>query len=63
MKFARVVNEVVVEVFMEPEGFTIDECFTPEIVAQFEPCGEEVQAGWLRNEAGELVEPVPDEQP
>lgn len=61
MKFARVINDVVVEVFSEPEGFAIDECFTPEIVAQFEPCGAEVQAGWVRNEEGELVEPVSDE--
>ena len=57
MKHARVIGGVVIEVFVEPEGFAIDECFTPEIVAQFEPCGEEVQPGWVRDESGELVGP------
>lgn len=58
MKFTRVIDGVAVEVFVEPVGFELAECFTHEIVAQFEPCGDEVQAGWVRNEAGELAAPV-----
>lgn len=50
MKFARTENGIVVETFTEPKEFTIHECFTPELVQQFEPCAEEVEAGWFKQE-------------
>lgn len=61
MKFARVIKGVVIEIFREPQGFAIEECFTPELVATFEPCGEEVEVGWVRDELGDLVEPESNE--
>ncbi len=48
MKYARVLDDVVQEVFIEPEGFTIDECFTPQVVVLFEPCADDVETGWVR---------------
>ncbi len=35
MKYARVVDNVAVEVFTPPEGVAIEECFHPDIVVQF----------------------------
>ena len=36
--YARIVNGVAVEVFSPPEGFTIEECFHPDVVVQFTEC-------------------------
>lgn len=45
MKYARVVNERVVDVRSEsPEGV-----FTPEVAAQFEQIPDHVDDGWIRN--------------
>lgn len=67
MKYARVDYLVepnfVIEVFTPPQGFTIDECFTPEIVAQFEPCPEEVGQNWIKNEDGTFSPPPPPPDP
>lgn len=46
MKYARIVNNKVIEVFVPHSGATIEECFTPELVAQFTSCPEDVQANW-----------------
>jgi hypothetical protein len=59
MKYARIVNSIAVETFITPEGFTIEECFTAELVAQFLPCPEEVQAGWILQGDGSFVAPEP----
>jgi hypothetical protein len=60
MKYARVSDSIVQEVFTPLEGFTIDECFTAEIVAQFEPCPAEVQGSWLKQPDGTFVAPPED---
>lgn len=57
MKYARVVDTTVQEVFTAPQGFSVDECFTPELVAQFELCPDEVQGGWLKLEDGTFTAP------
>jgi hypothetical protein len=59
MKYAQVKSGVVSEVFTPLPGFTIEESFVPEIAAQFEPCPEEVQAGWTKTAGGEFLPPVP----
>lgn len=57
MKYARVVNSVVQEVFTPPEGFTLQECFTAEVVAQFLPCPEDVQGCWVLQPDGSFSAP------
>lgn len=52
MKFARVQDGVVAEVFSPPEGVDIQDCFTAELVAQFKPCGADVMSGWVRKGKG-----------
>ena len=59
MKYARIVDSIAVEVFTPPEGFTLAECFTAELVAQFAPCSEEVEAGWIEQENGSFNPPAP----
>lgn len=46
--FGRVVDDMIVELFEEPEGFTIDECFHPEVRAMFQevPEGTVVNSTW-----------------
>lgn len=44
--YARVSNGVVLEKITPVAGFSIQQCFTPEIVAALIPCSTEVEAGW-----------------
>jgi hypothetical protein len=46
MKYARIVNGKVHEICVPVEGFTIDECFHPDLVAQMVACTDDVKHGW-----------------
>lgn len=46
MKYARIVDNKVWEVFTPPFGVDISECFTAEIVSQFIQCPAEVEQNW-----------------
>lgn len=60
MKYARISEaRRVLEVFTPPTGFIINDCFTPQIVAQFEPCLDEVEQNWIKQEDGTFVAPPP----
>lgn len=63
MKYARVIDSVVQEVFTPPAGFTLQECFHPDLVIQFEPCPEEVEGGWLKQEDGTFIAPPTPPEP
>jgi hypothetical protein len=63
MKYARIdsYSPVVAEVFTPPPGFQLTDCFTPDIVAQFQPCADDVVRGWLVQEDGTFaVAPEPE---
>lgn len=62
MKYARLINNVVAETFTPPTDFAIEECFTPEVVAQFEPCPNEVEQNWIKQADGTFVAP-PEPEP
>lgn len=53
MKYARFVNNVAVEFFNTPDGFTIDQCFHPDVVKQFEAVGDDFELGQEK-----VVDPV-----
>lgn len=55
-KMARIVDGVVVDVLVPLEGFTIEECFHPDLLAQYIPVTDDVQAGWILTEDG-LADP------
>lgn len=63
MKYARVIDSIVVETFTPPSGFTIEECFTPQVVAMFEECPEEVEQNWIKQEDGSFGPPPPPPLP
>ena len=45
MKKARVINNIVQETFIVPNGVQFIDCFTAEVVEMFEDVAEEVEAG------------------
>jgi hypothetical protein len=45
MKYARIVDNEVAEVFTPPTGVDISECFTAELVAQFIECPSDIEQG------------------
>jgi len=47
VKYARVIKNVVNEVFTPPEGVDISECFHPDVVKQFTVVSEEVEREWV----------------
>jgi hypothetical protein len=59
MKYARIINNVVSDTFVPQTGFTIEESFTPEVVAMYEIIPEEVDAGWKRHQDGTFSAPIP----
>lgn len=69
MKYARFVDNVAVEFFTPPEGFSIHQCFHPDLVKQFEPVHEDFQLGESKpvekvvESAAEVVEPVAEPAP
>lgn len=58
MNYARIVGNVAVDVSADPANQ-----FHPEITSQFEQVPDSVQAGWIRNEAGEWEAPTPATAP
>jgi hypothetical protein len=46
MKYARIHDGSVAELYAPITGFTIEQCFHPDLVAQMVPCTDDVQVGW-----------------
>jgi hypothetical protein len=61
MKTARIQNNVVAEILVPVEGFTLDQCFHPTILAACEQVEDEVQVGWVKQEDGSFA--APPEEP
>lgn len=59
MKYLRVVNSVVQEVFNTPDGVPIEECFTPVVVAAFEAYEGAAEILWQKQPDGTFVAPPP----
>ena len=47
MRYARIVNGIVHEICVPVAGFTIEECFHPDLVAQMVACSDEVKPNWV----------------
>lgn len=45
MRYALIENNQVKDIFVEPEGFTIDECFHPDIVPLYISCPDNIHEG------------------
>lgn len=67
MKMARITDGVVGDVIVPIEGFSIEECFHPDVLAQYTTVADDVQPGWIVTEDGivdpDAPEPEPEEAP
>jgi hypothetical protein len=52
MKYARIIDNVAIEVFKPQEGFTLAESFHPDIAALFSEVPDAVTANSAKNEDG-----------
>ena len=48
MNYARIIENVAVEVFTPPDGLSLAECFHPDIAAAFVQVPAKVQVGWQK---------------
>lgn len=55
-KMARIFDGVIGDVIVPLEGFAIEECFHPGVLAQYTPVADDVQPGWIVTENG-IVDP------
>ena len=63
MKMARITDGVVGDVIVPLEGFTIEECFHPDVLAMYVTVADDVQPGWIVTEDG-IVDPnAPEAEP
>ena len=57
MKYARIFNSFVGEIFIPPADISIAECFTPEVVALFTLIPDNVEVGWIVLPDGSFTPP------
>jgi hypothetical protein len=62
MKMARITNGVVGDVIVPIQGFRIEECFHPDVLALYVTVADDVQAGWVLTEGG-FAAPEPEPEP
>lgn len=60
---ARIKDGVVIEILRSVDGFAIEQCFHPDILAGSVPCDGDTQIGWVLQEDGTLVPPEAPEAP
>ena len=63
MKMAKITGGVVTDLLVAVEGFDIEDCFHPDVLAEYTPVEDYVQAGWVVGESGALQPPAPDPEP
>ena len=65
MKYARFYGTTVTEIFTPPTNFTINDCFHPDVVAQFELVADDVDVGYTKPvvEAPVVETPLVEETP
>lgn len=56
---ARITDGVVGDVIVPIEGFSIEECFHLDVLAQYTTVADDVQAGWVLTEGG-FAAPEPE---
>lgn len=63
MAYARIQGNAVVEIIKPVDGFSIQQCFHPDLLKNIFYCPDDVQAGWVRQEDGTFVDPNATEEP
>jgi hypothetical protein len=59
MKMARITDGIVGDVIVPVDGFRIEECFHPDVLALYVTVDGDVQPGWIVTEDG-IVAPEPE---
>lgn len=63
MKKVRLIDNVIQEIFVPFGGFSLQDCFAPDVVALFEDAPDEVEQGWIKHSDGSFTAPVPPQIP
>jgi len=63
MKMARITDGVVGDVIVPLDGFTIEECFHPDVLAMYVTVADDVQPGWIVTEDGIVDPDAPEPEP
>ena len=63
MKYAKIIDWVVDDIFVPQTGFTIEQSLHPDVVSLFELVPDEVQMGWKKHQDGTFSAPPPPEIP
>lgn len=45
--YARIHDNIVIEICVPIEGFTIEQCYHPDLLDKMVYCGSDVQQGWI----------------
>lgn len=57
MAYARIQNNIVAEIVKLVDGFSLQQCFHPDLVKNIVSCSEDVRAGWAyKPETGQFSE-------
>ena len=62
MRYALIENNVVKDIFEETEGFSIQECFCPELVSKYIPCPINITEGDFYNPSNNQFDENPDKK-
>lgn len=60
MKYARIVENTVDDIFVPQAGFTIEESLHEAVRVLYEQVPEEVQVGWKKHQDGSFSAPPPE---
>lgn len=63
MKYAKLVNSTVDDLFVPQSGFTIEDSLHPDVIALFEVVPDEVDIGWKKHLDGSFSAPLPPSIP
>lgn len=60
MKYARIENDTVVDVFITQQGFSIEESLHPNLLGLYQTIvSDEVESGWRKTSDGSFIAPIP----
>jgi hypothetical protein len=62
MTYARIIENTIIEVLRPVPGFTAEQCYHRDLLAACVQVGNDVQAGWIRQEDGTFAAPAAEDQ-
>ena len=59
MKYAKIINSTVDDLFVPQSGFTIENSLHPDVACLYEAVSDDVGVGWKKHLDGSFSEPLP----